>query len=191
MLTVSLLLIDPGQDKTDGIEIGAAAAAAMLAARANEGASTSSRSPPAPTAASGAVTRNANNVLGQFATVTPLALKSPDQFPTEGMPALTSAQYATEFNEVKALGAQSGSSRTEAQTLMAGFYTANPLFFYNTGLRGIATARGLSTSEQARLFVITSFAGRTRSSAAGATRSCGPPGDHRRRSTRRPTMAIR
>ena len=67
------------------------------------------------------------NVQGQFATVKPLTLKSPDQFRTEGMPALTSAQYAAEFNEVKALGAQVGSSRTPAQTLMAGFYTANPL----------------------------------------------------------------
>ncbi len=42
---------------------------------------------------------------------------------------------------------------------MAGFYTANPLFFYNTGLRVIATDEGLSTSEQARLFVKTSMAG--------------------------------
>jgi hypothetical protein len=42
---------------------------------------------------------------------------------------------------------------------MAGFYTANPLFFYNAGLRVIATNEGLSTSEQARLFVMTSMAG--------------------------------
>ena len=48
------------------------------------------------------------NVHGQFATVKPLTMKSPDQFQTEGMPALTSAQYAAEFNEVKALGAQVG-----------------------------------------------------------------------------------
>jgi hypothetical protein len=57
------------------------------------------------------------------------------------------------------LGAQSGSSRTEAQTRIAGFYTANPVFFYNTGLRVIATDQGLSTSEQARLFAKTSMAG--------------------------------
>ena len=160
MLTASLGLIDPGQAKTDGIEIGAEAAAAMLAARTNDG-----RFDVEPFATSNDVGKwrlvppaNAN-VQGQFATVTPLTMKRPGQFTTEGLPDITSAQYAAEFNEVKAVGAQTGSSRTEAQTLMAGFYTANPLFFYNTGLRGIATAEGLSTSEQARLFVKTSMAG--------------------------------
>ena len=43
-----------------------------------------------------------NNVAAHFDDVTPLTIKSPDQFITEGPPALTSAQYATEFNEVKA-----------------------------------------------------------------------------------------
>ena len=68
------------------------------------------------------------------------------------------AKYAAEFNEVKALGAQSGSSRTAAQTLMAGFYTANPFVFYNTGLRQISTAKGLSTTQEALLFAKTSMA---------------------------------
>ena len=160
MLTASLGLIGPGQARTDGIQIGAAAAAAMLAARANDGRTdvepfatsteTGKWRPVGPTNA---------NVLGQFASVKPLALRSPNQFPTEGMPALTSEQYAREFNEVKALGEQVGSSRTAAQTLMAGFYSANPVVFYNTGLRAIATGRGLSTRDQARLFAQTSFAG--------------------------------
>ena len=163
MLTASLALIDPGQAKTDGIEIGADAAAAMLLARANDGRADVEPFIPSTDLNEVGIWRlvppaNAN-VLGQFATVTPLTLQSPDQFPTEGMPALTSAQYAAEFNEVKALGAQSGSSRTEAQTRIAGFYTANPVFFYNTGLRVIATDQGLSTSEQARLFAKTSMAG--------------------------------
>jgi hypothetical protein len=160
LLTASLALIDPGQAKTDGVAIGASAALAMLLARASDG-----RFDVEPFIPSNEIGKwrlgpplNAN-VQGQFATVTPLTLKSPDQFPTEGPPAITSVQYAAEFNEVKALGAQVGSSRTEAQTLMAGFYTANPLFFYNAGLRAIATQEGLSTSEQARLFVKTSMAG--------------------------------
>jgi hypothetical protein len=160
MLDDSLALIDASQAKTDGIAVGAAAAAAMLLARATDG-----RFDVEPFVTSNDVGKwrlvgpaNAN-VQGQFATVTPLTLKSPDQFPTEGPPDVTSAQYAAEFNEVKALGAQTGSSRTEAQTLMAGFYSANPLFFYSAGLRVIATGQGLSTRDQARLFAQTSFAG--------------------------------
>ena len=160
MLTASLALIDPSQAKTDGIEIGADAAAAMLAARASDGRFDVEPFVPSDDVGKWRLGAPLNaNVQGQFATVTPLTLKSPDQFPTAGMPALTSAQYAAEFNEVKALGAQVGSSRTPAQTLMAGFYTANPLFFYNTGLRVIATDQGLSVSEQARLFAKTSMAG--------------------------------
>jgi hypothetical protein len=160
MLTASLALIDPSQAKLDGIEIGADAAAAMLAARANDGRTDVEPFVPSNDLGKWRLVAPLNaNVQGQFATVVPLTLDGPDQFRTEGLPALTSAQYAAEFNEVKALGAQVGSSRTPEQTLMAGFYTANPLFFYNTGLRGIATAEGLSTSEQARLFAKTSMAG--------------------------------
>jgi hypothetical protein len=160
MLTASLVLIDASQAKTDGIEIGADAAAAMLAARATDGRFDVEPFATSNDAGKWRLVPPANtNVFGQFATVTPLTMKSPDQFTTDGLPALTSEQYAAEFNEVKALGAQSGSSRTEAQTLMAGFFTANPLFFYNSAFRGIATAQGLSTSDQARLFVLTSMAG--------------------------------
>ena len=184
MLAASLASIPASQAKTDGIEIGTDAAAAMLAARANDGRFDVE---PFPTSDDVGKWRLvpplSNNVQGQFSSVVPLTLKSADQFPTEGLPALTSEQYAAEFNEVKALGAQSGSSRTEAQTLMAGFYTANPLFFYNAGLRTIATNEGLSTSDQARLFAKTSFAG------ADALISCW--NNKRLWSTWRPQTAIR
>ena len=159
LLANSLGMIDPGQAKNDGITIGAAAAAAMIAARSHDGRSDVEPWPVGDEPGEWVpVPPLSNNVFGQFATVTPLTLKSPGQFRVEGLPALTSPEYAAEFNEVKALGAQSGSSRTEAQTLMAGFYTANPLFFYNAGLRGIATAQGLSTAQEALLFAKTSMA---------------------------------
>jgi hypothetical protein len=162
MLTASLATLDPTtpQANADGIQIGKDAAAAMLAARVGDGRGDSEPFVPSNDLGKWRLGPPLNaNVQGQFATVVPLTLKGPDQFPTEGPPPITSAQYAAEFNEVKALGAQVGSSRTEAQTLMAGFYTANPLFFYNAGLRVIATQQGLSTSDQARLFAKTSFAG--------------------------------
>ena len=158
MLAASLALIGP--DPMDrGKTLGQAAAAAIIANRATDG-----RFDVEPFAVGDApgewvpVPPVGNNAFGQFATVKPLTLKSPGQFRTEGPPALTSDQYTAEFNEVKALGAQSGSSRTTEQTLLAGFATANPLFFMNAGLRSIATAKGLSTPEQALLFAKTSMA---------------------------------
>ena len=93
----------------------------MLAARTGDGRIDVEPFPRATTSASGASWLRSTRTSRPVRDGQPLTLGSPDQFPTEGMPALTSAQYAAEFNEVKALGAQSGSSRTEAQTLMAGF----------------------------------------------------------------------
>jgi hypothetical protein len=159
MLTASLALIDPGQAKDDGIAIGAEAAAAMLLARANDGRFDVEPFPTSDDVGKWRLVPPLNlNVFGQFATVTPLTMKRPGQWRTGRPPEITSPEYAAEFNEVKALGAQSGSSRTPAQTLLAGFATANPLFFMNKGLRDIATAKGLSTTQQALLFVKASMA---------------------------------
>ena len=179
LLTTSLALVPAGTAqeiaaKAAGITIGAQAAAAMLAARANDGRNvtgvlwtvgtgTGQWRPVAPTNA---------NVFAHFADVTPLAIKDPSQFTTEGPPAVTSAQYTAEFNEVKALGAQTGSSRTAAQTTLAGFVGANPLPYMNKGLRDIASARGLTSVQQARLFVMTSMA------SADALISCFNNKDH-------------
>ena len=159
LLASSLALIDPSAAKDAGVLVGSQAATAMLARRSTDGRflshpwdvgdQTGQWRPVPPLS---------NNVFGQFANVTPLTMKSPGQFRTAGPLDVTSPEYAAEFNEVKALGAQSGSSRTPAQTLLAGFVSANPLPYMNKGLREIATAEGLSTTEQALLFVKTSMA---------------------------------
>ena len=159
LLAASLGQISPGAEKDNGIAVGHAAAAAMLLARANDGRGDVEPFVIGDEPGEWVLVPPLNgNAFGQFATVTPLTLKSPGQFRTEGPPDLASAEYAAEFNEVKALGGQTGSSRTEAQTLLAGFTTANPLVFMNKGLRDIAVAEGLSTAEQAMLFVRTSMA---------------------------------
>jgi hypothetical protein len=159
MLTASLADIDDGAAEDDGRVIGAQAAAAMLLARSNDGRGDVE---PFPTSDDPGewqlVPPLSANVAGQFATVTPLTMKSPDQFRTAGPLDMASAEYAAEFNEVKALGAQSGSSRTAAQTSLAGFVGANPLLFFNKGLRDMPLVQGLSTADQALLFVKTSMA---------------------------------
>jgi hypothetical protein len=159
MLIASLALIDAGPRKTAGIAIGAQAAAAMLLERSTDGRFDVEPFPTSNAVGKWRLVAPANtNVFGQFATVTPLTMTRPRQWRTGRPPEITSPEYAAEFNEVKALGAQSGSSRTPAQTLLAGFATANPLLFMNKGLREIATAKGLSTTQQALLFVKASMA---------------------------------
>ena len=98
LLAQSLALIDPGQAKEDGRTIGAAAAAAMIAARSTDG-----RFDVEPWPVSAApgewrpVPPVSNNVFGQFATVKPLTMKSPGQFRTEDPPALNEPRVRRRF----------------------------------------------------------------------------------------------
>ncbi len=162
MLTASLLPIPTSDAKTAGQAIGAAAAAAMLTARTGDGRFGSHTwtdvGPTGPVGKWRLVAPANNSVFGWFGFVKPLTMASYDQFRTAGPLDMTSAQYTAEFNEVKAKGAQTGSTRTAAETSLAGFVSANPIPYMNKGLRDIAVARGLSTVDQARLFVKTSMA---------------------------------
>jgi hypothetical protein len=157
LYAISLGKITDGQAETDGIAVGAAAAAAMLAARAGDG-RFGSRTFPIGTEPGEwrPVPPLSNNVFSWVGDVRPFALNSTDQLRTEGPPALDSAQYAAEFNEVKTLGAQTGDTRTDAQDALANFIVVNPFGFVNRAFRELAVEHGLSTAEQARLFALTS-----------------------------------
>lgn len=159
MLTTSLGLIDNGPAEDAGKTVGAAAAAAMLTARTGDGRFGSHTFTVSDVVGKWRLVAPANNnVFGWLGLVTPLTMESADQFRTEGPLDLTSAEYAAEFNEVKALGAKTGSTRSAAQDSLASFVSANPIPYMNKGLREIAVGQGLSTSEQALLFVKTSMA---------------------------------
>jgi len=62
----------------------------------------------------------------QFAYMTPWVLDSPAQFHSlaAGPPALTSARYATEFNETRTMGSLTSPLRTADQTLYAFFWNS-------------------------------------------------------------------
>jgi len=57
-----------------------------------------------------------------LATTTPFAMTSPSQFRPAGPPALDSARYATDLNEVKAFGSAASTVRTPFQTETAKFW---------------------------------------------------------------------
>ena len=74
-------------------------------------------------------------------------------------PALTSDRYAKDYNEVKALGALTGSTRTPEQTDIAYFYSENFPAQWNRTLRGIANRYLRKTGDSARLFALANMAG--------------------------------
>jgi len=61
----------------------------------------------------------------QFAYMTPWAIPSPSQFRPAGPPALTSARYATDFNETKTMGSATSSTRTPDQTVASWFWASS------------------------------------------------------------------
>lgn len=96
----------------------------------------------------------------------PMALLTATQFLPAPPPMLDSELYATDFNEVKAIGRSTGSTRTPDQTdtarLWAGVATSgamgatatNLFSIWNNIVRDVTVERGLSLVETARLFVL-------------------------------------
>ena len=93
-----------------------------------------------------------------MAELKPLVLNDADQFRPRPPPALTSARYAREYNEVKDLGGATGSLRTEKQTQAALFFSDIGVGGLQAALRDLVTRRGLNISESARLLAVTNVA---------------------------------
>jgi hypothetical protein len=154
----SLAEIPAGQAKNKGIEVGAAAAAAMLANRANDGRFGAGGFSVGSDPGEWRPTSGVNDPNGWVRNVRPFALPSPEYFHTSGPPLpLTSGQYTTEFNEVKLLGRATGSTRTAAQTELAYFTAAHPVPMLYTSMRQVAASKGLTIAEQARFHAMTSM----------------------------------
>ena len=94
----------------------------------------------------------------QLATSVPWVIQSPSQFRPGGPPALTSAEYAVVFNEVKTMGS-ADSLRTPEQTLVALFWAGNTPGYWNR-IAGTVVARHprLSLLQKARVFALLNVA---------------------------------
>ena len=94
----------------------------------------------------------------QFAHMTTWALNSPSQFRPSGPPALTSDQYAADFNEVKEIGSINSSTRTADQTQIAVFWNGNTPAYWNRVATTVAAERHTTLSENARLLAMLNVA---------------------------------
>src|SRR5688500_9552835 len=97
--------------------------------------------------------------LPQWATVEPFGISSPDQFRADPPPALDSPEFTQAFNQIKAIGAASNSTRTDEQTDIARFWagpsgTVQPPGHWNSIARGVADAQGNSLAENARMMAL-------------------------------------
>jgi hypothetical protein len=93
-----------------------------------------------------------------LAETKPYTLERPSQFRPDAPPALTSAAYLRDYNEVKALGARLSATRTPAQTDLAYFWAGNYIAQWNGAIRSIVDARKMDVGERARLFALANLA---------------------------------
>jgi membrane-associated phospholipid phosphatase len=154
-----------GHKKSAGLAWGATVAEEILAARASDGASSTVTPPtgtgpgvwqPTPPAF-------AAYLLPQWGFVTPFAMPHTQQFRPPGPPVLSSEKYTADYEEVKALGAAVGSSRTAEQDQIALFWadgsgTETPPGHWNSIAQDVAAARGNTMEQNARLFALLNIA---------------------------------
>jgi hypothetical protein len=87
-----------------------------------------------------------------FAYMTPWVLDSAWQFRSSGPPALTSAQYAADFNESKAMGSAATLTRTADQTVFAKFWNADTVtYFWDRVAASLISKRRSTMLDTARL----------------------------------------
>ncbi|MEO8426213.1 MAG: vanadium-dependent haloperoxidase [Verrucomicrobiota bacterium] len=95
----------------------------------------------------------------QMPYVTSWVLHSPSQFRPGPSPALTSAQWATDFNEIKSLGATNSATRTPEQTDIALFIIDVPGYTMNSVAKQVVAAKSTSLVDSAPAFALMQMAG--------------------------------
>jgi hypothetical protein len=165
--TAYLASIPDGPAKTNGIAVGEQVAQAILAWRANDGFDAQCN-PPNDTRACFEQPPPGPGVFEPYPApppvdvklkqVRPLTLTSNDQFRPDGPNPLTSAEYAKDFNEVKAYGRLDSPVRTPEQTEVARFWSENTAVQWPRTQRDLALEKGLSLAQTARMLALAEVA---------------------------------
>jgi hypothetical protein len=142
--------VGEGRPKLDGIADGEAAAQAVLAARADDGAAAPESYRPHTTA--GAYVPTATPAVTQWPRRKPWLMRDAAQFRPAAPPALTSPAWARDFNEVKAMGGRTSARRSAEQTEVARFWDYSGPPIYHALVRSVALQPGRSVERNARLF---------------------------------------
>ena len=159
----SLTGIADGVRKRQGIAVGEAAAAAMIALRADDGSTPPEFYTPVSNAAGEwQVTPScppAGGILLQWRNLRPFAIETTDQFRSAPPPALRSLRYAIDYWEVKLVGAADSPFRPQERADVASFYAATPpVPVWNAAASQVAAEDGSSIVESARALALVNMA---------------------------------
>jgi len=165
-----LASIPDGISKSDGIAIGQAAAAAILALRSTDHCTdffaytpgtrpgdwqpTPNPVPFDPPAAADLLPAT----LPGWGHVTPFVLRRSNQFEPAGPPRLSGRKYARDYNEVKTIGEKNSATRTAEQTSIARFWYEGSPSGWSRIARVVAESHSLDSWETARLLALVNLA---------------------------------
>jgi hypothetical protein len=149
----SLKVIPDGPAKTEAIKLGMEVAAAVQADRTSDG--TNEPDTYRPHTIAGAYVPTALPLWEQYARAKPWVLKSADQFRPGPPPALSSAEWARDYNEVRDLGGTKSAARTAEQTEAVIFWgSVNFGPAWQAAARELAIKKEMPLADCARLFAL-------------------------------------
>jgi hypothetical protein len=159
----SLARIANGSGKREGIDIGEAAAARMIAARAGDGSEPEEFH--VPDSVDPGVWQltpacpPAGGVFLHWRNVRPFALRRAEQFRSPPPPALGSHRYAKSYAEVRAVGSRDSQSRPPHRADVARMYAAvGDGILWNPVARQLASKSRHSMAQNARTFALLNMA---------------------------------
>lgn len=159
----SLAAIPDGRRKQEGVAVGEAAAAAMIALRADDGSTPPEFYVPTSTAPGEWQTTPscppAGGLLLQWRNLRPFAIETTDQFRSSPPPALRSWRYTRDYNEIKRVGGVDSTSRPQDRADVALFYAATaPVPVWNSAASQVSIEQARSLAETARVLALVNMA---------------------------------
>ncbi len=148
----ALAAIPDSPAKFAGVAVGEKAAAALFAARSEDSAAGADTYRPHTSA--GAYVPTATPAVVQWTQRKPWIMTSAAQFRPGPPPALTSAVWTRDYQEVKQIGAKASTVRTPEQTEIARFWDYSQPMIYLGVVRSVATVPGRDVTANARLFAV-------------------------------------
>jgi hypothetical protein len=160
----SLAMITDGPAKSAGITAGEMAAAKVMEARSDDGATPATFHMPGSSSRPGEWQSTPGCPVGggaffQWRNVKPFGLRSADQFQPDEPPALDSSRYTRDYNELKAVGGMNSTQRPQDRSDVARFYAVTaPVAIFNAAARQLSVAAASSLSENARTLALLNMA---------------------------------
>ena len=155
-LQASLAGIADGPSKANGLRLGEQSGAVIVAERSTDGFNAPNTYRPATSA--GTYVPTVLPAGFNVASMRPFALKTGNQFRPAALYALTSPEWAKDYNEVKRMGAKTGSARTAEQTEIARFWEMIGPATYNPLVSQLSVPKGLDVLDNARVFALVAMA---------------------------------